>query len=244
LLHRDFDIFLTDVFRRLDDILPPLQSSPTCESVTANDDWVSTPRDTPVLKDVLYNDVPVAPEMGLTITKLPYDGSNGVCTIVGVGVGLMYVPNSDFFGIDTCVYEACDEEERCDTATLTIVVVPSDDEPVANDDAVTTQKNTNVPINPLVNDEEVSGYELKVTKITVDGSSGTCVVESDTVVMYIPDTDFVGVDTCVYEACDERMKCDTATIMITVEGEKSEPCDDNEVVDTLTTTKSVRRDFD
>jgi hypothetical protein len=201
--------------------------------------------DTPVLKDVLYNDVPVTPEMVLTIIKLPYDGSNGVCTIVGTGVGVMYQPNPDFFGIDTCVYEACDEEERCDTATLTIVVVASEDEPVANDDAVTTEKDTNVPIYPLVNDEGVPGYELTVTKIVEDGSSGTCVLESDTVVMYVPDTDFVGVDTCVYEACDERMKCDTATITITVEGEKSEPCEETEVVETVTTTKSVStRDFD
>ncbi len=66
---------------------------------------MSTPVDTPVPKDSLYNDVPVTPEMVLTITKLPNDGSNGMCTIVGTGVGLMYQPNPDFFGIDICVYE-------------------------------------------------------------------------------------------------------------------------------------------
>ncbi len=154
---------------------------------------------------------------------------------------MMYVPDSDFFGIDTCVYEACDEEQRCDTATLTIVVVPSDDEPIANDDMVTTDKNTNVSIYPLENDDAVPGYELKVTKITENGSTGTCVVESTTVVMYIPDVDFVGQDTCVYEACDERMKCDTATITIIIQGEKSEPCDDNKVE---IKTPSVRMNFD
>ncbi len=73
------------------------------------------------------------------------------------------------------------------------MVVASEDEPVANDDAVTTEKNTNVPIYPLVNNEEVPEYELTVTKIVEDGSSGMCVVESDTVVIYIPGTDFVRV---------------------------------------------------
>jgi hypothetical protein len=153
----------------------------------------------------------------------------------------MYVPESDFYGVDTCVYEACDEDQRCGTATLTILVVPSEDEPLAYDDTVTTYKNTPVPISPLENDIQVPGYDLVVTNITKDGSTGTCVVDSGTVVMYVPNSDYVGQDTCVYQACDVRDKCDIATITIMVEGEK-EPCDGGDVVEMK--TQPVRRNFE
>jgi hypothetical protein len=219
------------------------QSSPTCEPVVANDDVQSTPMDTPVVVSVLLNDEPAVPGMGLSVTNVPYDGSNGKCIIVGTGIGLMYVPESNFDGIDTCVYEACDEEERCGTATVTIVVVPPEDEPLAYDDEATTDKEIPVSIFPLENDIAVPQYDLVVTSITKDGSRGTCVVDSNTMVMYIPDSDFVGVDECIYKACDERDKCATATITIVVKGEKSEPCADNDVAITDITTPSVRRNF-
>ena len=218
-----------------------VQSTPTCENIVANDDSTSTPKGKPVIVPVLANDVQVVPSMGLSVTRLPYDGRNGQCVIIGDGIGLMYVPESDFQGADTCVYETCDEEQRCGTATLTILVVPSEDEPVAYDDTITTLKNTPVPISPLDNDIEVPGYELAVKTITKDGSTGTCVVDSGTVVMYVPNSDYVGQDTCVYQACDVRDKCDTATITIMVEGEK-EPCDGGDVVEMK--TQPVRRNFE
>jgi hypothetical protein len=197
--------------------------------VVANDDSTSTPVDTSVTIPVLINDAPSIPGMELTVTKLLYDGANGKCIISESETGsvVVYLPDSGYFGMDTCVYETCDVEDRCDSATISIVVIASDIVPIAYDDYVTTDKDTPVTITPLVNDTAVTGYPLVVKTITIDGANGTCVVDTESVVIYIPDSEFVGVDTCVYEACDERPMCDTATITITVTGEL-EPCDNGE----------------
>lgn len=204
------------------------QPGPTpCLDVVANDDSVTTSVDTSVSIPVLINDVPSVPGIELTVTKLLYDGANGKCIISEIDTAVVYLPDSGYFGMDTCVYETCDSEERCDTATISIVVTASDIVPIAYDDYVTTDKDTPVSITPLVNDTAVPGYSLVVKTITIDGTNGTCVVDSKSVIIYIPDSDFLGVDTCVYETCDVRPMCDTAMITITVTGEPG-PCDDGE----------------
>ena len=192
-----------------------------------NDDTVSTSVDTSVTISVLINDISSVPGMELTVTKLLYNGANGKCSISETSTEVVYLPDSGYFGMDTCVYETCDVEDRCDTATISIVVIASDIVPIAYDDYVTTNKDTPVTITPLVNDTAVPGYPLVVKTITMDGTYGTCVIDSESVVIYIPDSEFVGVDTCVYEACDEQPMCDTAMITISVTGEP-EPCDDGE----------------
>lgn len=192
-----------------------------------NDDTVSTSVDTSVTISVLINDISSVPGMELTVTKLLYNGANGKCSISETSTEVVYLPDIGYFGMDTCVYETCDTEDRCDTATISIVVIASDIVPIAYDDYFTTNKDTPVTITPLVNDTAVPGYPLVVKTITMDGTNGTCVIDSESVVIYIPDSEFVGVDTCVYEACDERPMCDTAMITISVTGEP-EPCDDGE----------------
>lgn len=207
------------------------QPGPTpCLDVVANDDSISTSVDTSVTIPVLINDIPSVPGMELTVTKLLYDGANGKCIISESETGsvvVVYLPDSGYFGMDTCVYEACEVEDRCDTATISIVVIASDIVPIAYDDYVTIDKDTPVIITPLVNDTAVTGYPLVVKTIIIDGTNGTCVIDSKSTVIYIPDSEFVGVDTCLYEACDVRPMCDTATITIIVTGEP-EPCDNGE----------------
>jgi len=97
---------------------------------------------------------------------------------------------------------------------------------VANDDVVITDKNTPVDVYPLDNDFGVEGYPLVVSRATFPGENGECVVINDETVMYIPQPDFVGDDACGYEACDDREKCDVATIMIFVNG-TAEPCNED-----------------
>ena len=206
------------------------QTSPTCEDlkVVANDDDATTDKDTPVIIPVLDNDVPAESNSTISVKTVPATGRNGLCLMSADKLSVWYTPNAGFYGVDTCVYEVCDTEDRCDVATITVTVNAASDDVVANDDVVTTDKNTPVDVFPLDNDVGVDGHPLKVTKIIFEASDGECVVISDTVVMYIPTQDFVGSDSCVYEMCDDREKCDAATITVTVVGEPTEPCDDDE----------------
>lgn len=211
---------------------------PTCDDlkVTATDDKTTTPENVPVTIPVLDNDVPATTGTILVVTSLLLGGLNGKCTL-GADGAVLYTPNTSYDGVDTCVYEVCDDLGNCDTATIVITVVPSGEKPVANDDTVTTDKNTPADIFPLDNDDAVEGHPLTLQNIVQGGEHGECVKVSNMTVMYIPDQDYVGQDVCVYNTCDNRNMCDTANIFISVVGEP-EPCDE-ETIDaaTLTPTK-------
>ncbi|MCB9297810.1 MAG: hypothetical protein H6559_32470 [Lewinellaceae bacterium] len=59
----------------------------------------------------------------------------------------------NFSGNDIVIYEICDADGDCDQATVTIIVAPVDDMPVAVDDMASTPEDTPVNIDPLVNDD-------------------------------------------------------------------------------------------
>ncbi len=206
--------------------------------MTATDDEATTPEKVPVTIPVLDNDVPATTGTILVVTSLLFGGLNGKCTL-GEDGAVLYTPNTGYSGVDTCIYEVCDNLGNCDTATIVITVVPSGEKPVANDDTVTTDKNTPADIFPLDNDDAVEGYPLNLQNIVQGGQHGECVKVSNMTVMYIPDQDFVGQDVCVYSTCDNRNMCDTANIFISVVGEP-EPCDEVTIdAATLTPTKMV-----
>ncbi|KAL7440293.1 hypothetical protein ACHAXH_007022 [Discostella pseudostelligera] len=211
--------------------------TPTCDDVkvTATDDKTTTPENIPVTIIVLDNDIPAVTGTTLVVTTLLFPGLNGKC-VLNLDGTVMYTPNTSYNGVDTCVYEVCDDLGNCDTATIVITTIPSGEVPVAYDDIVTTDKNTPVDIFPLDNDDAVDGHPLKLQNIVEGGEHGECVKISNTTVLYIPDQNFVGQDTCVYNTCDNRKMCDTANILITVTGEP-EPCDEETNESILSPTK-------
>lgn len=216
------------------------QTKPTCDNVEviATDDKSSTPENMPVTITVLDNDVSTVTGTTLVVTTLLFGGLNGKC-VLGQDGAVVYTPNNSYNGVDTCVYKVCDDLGNCDTATIVITVIPSGEKPVANDDTVTTDKNTPVDIFPLDNDNAVEGHPLKLQNIVQGGEHGECVKVSNMTVLYIPDQDYVGNDICGYNTCDDRNICDTANIFILVVGEP-EPCDEETTV-TLSPTKTVSR---
>ncbi len=62
-----------------------------------------------------------------TSTRLVGSPLNGDAA-VGAG-GITYTPLSGYHGVDSFTYEVCDSGNRCDTATVTVVVNPSDGAP-------------------------------------------------------------------------------------------------------------------
>ena len=215
------------------------QLKPTCDDVkvTATDDKTTTPENMPVTIIVLDNDIPAVTGTTLVVTTLLFLGLNGKC-VLNLDGTVIYTPNTSYNGVDTCVYEVCDDLGNCDTATIVITTIPSGEVPVANDDIITTDKNTPIDIFPLDNDDAVDGHPLKLQNIVQGGDHGECVKVSNTTVLYIPDQNFVGQDTCVYNTCDDRKMCDTANIFITVTGEP-EPCDEVTNESVISPTKMV-----
>ena len=89
------------------------------------------------VKNVAGNDFEVDGNLDPTtvvITSLPSNGTVRVDTGTG---DVTYTPEADFNGLDTFSYQVCDTNGQCDTADVTVDVGPTDDPPVALDDAGT-----------------------------------------------------------------------------------------------------------
>ncbi len=91
------------------------------DSPIANDDYVITNEDTPVVIDVLANDTDVedgVPELNAIISQ----PSHGIATINPNGT-ITYEPNANYYGEDSFVYEVIDSDGATDTATVYITVI-------------------------------------------------------------------------------------------------------------------------
>jgi len=107
-----------------------------CEPVNAppaaNDDSTTTDEDTAKSIDVASNDTDTDGNLDPTTTNtacatcsLP---ANGLLTDNGFGT-FDYMPAANFFGSDSFVYEICDTDSACDTASVDITVDPVNDPP-------------------------------------------------------------------------------------------------------------------
>ncbi|MCO6175387.1 cadherin-like domain-containing protein, partial [Flavobacterium sp. NRK F10] len=83
--------------------------------------------------------------------------SNGTVTVNPVTGEVTYTPDPNYVGTDTFEYQVCDNEGLCDTATVTVVVNPVNDAPVATDDNATTNEDTPVVIDVTANDTDTDG---------------------------------------------------------------------------------------
>ena len=122
----------------------------------AVDDFDSTDENDPVTVDVLANDTDVDGVLvpGSVIITSP--AGNGLLSVNPVNGEITYTPDPGFTGVDTFEYEVCDDDSECDTATVTITVT-ANQPPVANDDADTTDENSPVTVDVLLNDFDVDG---------------------------------------------------------------------------------------
>jgi len=103
--------------------------------------------------------------------------------------------------------------------------IDPDDMPVANDDTETTDENTPVTIDVLVNDDfGTDGPNNGAISILMAAGNGTAVVNNnstptdptDDTIDYTPDPGFAGTDMFTYQICDSDGDCDDAVVTVTV----------------------------
>ena len=121
-------------------------------------------------------------------------------------------------GQDTVCYVACDIYGVCDT---TIVIIDAIDPieflyPVANPDTATLSMNGAATV-AILNNDQPRG-EITSLEVVLYPQHGDASLE-DNQLRYVADALFCGVDSLVYELCNE-FGCDTAVVDLTVE------CDD------------------
>ena len=182
----------------------------------APDKVVTTPADTPI--DIDGGAGVTDPDNNVLlgscrVTSNPSFGAvdnNGSCVFT-------YLPQQSFIGTDQFTYEICDADGNCDSATITIIVSPSRNPPVAEDDSVTTTRNVDIDINVAANDSDPDdNLNPDSCTVTSSPSSGTATNNGNCIFTYAPNNNFVGTDIFTYDICDTDGLCDTATVTIVV----------------------------
>ncbi|MDO8727172.1 MAG: Ig-like domain-containing protein [Candidatus Methanoperedens sp.] len=129
-----------------------------------------------------------------------------------------YTPNSNYNGPDSFTYMANDGTANSNVATVSIIVTPVNDPPVAVVDSYTTNENTvlNVAANGvLTNDNDADGNPLTAIKMS-DPSHGSLILNSNGSFTYTPVTGYNGSDSFTYKANDSALDSNIAIVSITV----------------------------
>lgn len=184
----------------------------TNDAPTAADVNATTSEDTPATIDVssAINDVDVGDSVSLTVLGTPSLG-----TVSKSGNIITYTPLLNANGLDSFTYTVADINGSTATATVHVTITPVNDAPVAQNDAASTNEDTNLTIQfatLLANDSDVDS-NITVTAVT-GGTNGTASL-SGTDVVYTPNANFNGTDTITYTVSDGSLTAD-ANVTITV----------------------------
>jgi len=168
---------------------------------------------------VLINDVDVemtGVKKAINLTdpahgELDFDDGDGSFT---------YTPDENFFGTDTFEYDIKDGSDRISLspATVTIVITPVFDRPIAVDDDYDVSEDGVLNVEPpgvLENDLDVDYTGLTAKNLTVP-TNGELNFEEDGSFEYTPNENFFGTDTFEYEIKDGHDLLDTALVTIVV----------------------------
>ena len=180
--------------------LPPL---------IANDDTASTVRNVAVAIAVLDNDQGDDP--GVVSVGSPAYG-----TAVLTGNIVTYTPTRDYTGDDSFSYQISDAFGSTAQATVAITVGPSNQTPVAVDDAASTSKNTSLVIDVLANDSDADGDALTITSVTRMTEFGFGEITADNKILYTPMPGWWGGDELTYTIDDGFGGSATAIIVLDV----------------------------
>jgi VCBS repeat-containing protein len=138
---------------------------------------------------------------------------------------LVYTPVPDFNGVDSFTYTVDDGQGGLDSATVTMTVTPINDDPVAADDAATTDEDHATTFSLLVNDTDPDGDLLAVSALDTSGTLGAVTLNADGSVTYDPNGQFeylaagaTATDTFSYAVGDGQGGSDTALVTVTITG--------------------------
>ncbi len=205
------------------------------DNPVANDDTATTNEDTPLNGASLLGNDSDADGDTLTINTTPVTAPTNGTLVINADGTYTYTPNANFSGTDSFTYEVSDGKGGTDTATVTITVTAANDNPVATDDAATTNEDT--PLNGaslLGNDSDADGDTLTINTTPVTApTNGTLVINADGTYTYTPNANFSGTDTFTYEISDGKGGTDTATVTITVSAVNDNPVANNDTATTL-----------
>jgi len=171
----------------------------------------------------------------LTINTTPVSGPSHGILVINANGTYTYTPGANYNGIDSFVYQVCDDAvpSKCASATVTITITPVNDQPVAVNDVATIAEDAVLTGTSLLgNDSDPDGNTLTVDTTPVSGPThGVLVINSNGTYIYTPTANYNGTDSFTYRVCDNGTPslCSTATVSITVTPVNDPPVAANDV---------------
>ena len=183
---------------------------PTNDPPVAIDDEGTTKEDHPLELAVLDNDSDPDHD-GLSVDWITQPTSGSVANHGG---RVTYAPDPDFNGTDSFMYGISDGHGGMDSATVTVLVTPENDPPIAQDDSASTDEDAPVTVSVLANDSDPDHDGLDITSI-MQAANGD-VDNNGSSVTYTPDPGFNGSDNFTYTVSDGHGGKATATVLVIV----------------------------
>ena len=173
--------------------------------------------------DIVSNDFDTKTNIDISTLAMISQPANGKIATNSVTGEITYTPDSNFVGTEIVSYSICDDaipcEPMCGTAQVTIVVLEPNHPPIAVDDNFTTTCSSPTG-NLLLNDSDPDGDDIKVfTDAVYTAKHGNATIYANGDFDYVPDMDYIGLDSFAYEIIDNGNPNlrDTATVYIKVE---------------------------
>lgn len=206
---------------------PPSNTAPLASDVAdTTDEDIS-------LSVILSATDPEQCELGFSIVGGPAHGTLTPITDEGCATGypngdtatVIYTPPSDLYGSDFFTYKVNDGSADSNDATVSITIKPVNDAPVAETLSSTTNEGTPVTVVLRATDIEECELGFSIVSGPAHGTLGSinnqgCTTgnpKTDTAtVTYIPDGGYSGPDSFTYQANDDSVDSNVATVSITV----------------------------
>jgi len=132
--------------------------------------------------------------------------------------GFVYVPNSNFHGVDSFRYVANDGLLSSNIANVTITVNAVNHSPIARNDSYFVNENATLNVQGhgvLANDTDADGNTLSSLLVT-NVLNGVLLLNQNGSFTYTPHTNFHGVDSFTYKANDGSASSNVATVTVMV----------------------------
>lgn len=159
--------------------------------------------------DVLVNDR-AAKDSALRIANVT--GADSGWVLVNGDDTLRYHPYTGFIGLDRFAYTIADSAGATSTATVTVRVEDAPDDPVAENQALRTDEDTQLLITLMGSDADGDALAFRIERPPAHGA-----LEGEPPnVTYLPDPDYHGADSFAYSVTDTRGARDVAAVWIRV----------------------------
>ena len=192
--------------------------TPVNDAPLANAQSISTAEDSASPVTLTGSDID-GDALSYSVVTAPAHG-----TLSGVAPNLTYTPAPNYFGSDGFTFKVNDGTVDSALATVSIMVTPVNDNPVANNDSTIVNEDSGAnSVNVLANDSIApdAGETLAITGVT-PAAHGT-VTFTGTAVSYTPVANYFGPDSFAYTICDGNGGTALATVNVAVNNVNDTP---------------------